>query len=136
MNEQNLNSILKLQHCVFDEISFKRKGFRNNNQAQFKIAINIFCYKEHEYCVSLIVAGEKPEEYDIVIRLSGYFAVVGSDAKISEDTLIKKNAVAILFPYIRSEISLLTSQPETNVEILPVLNVSEIEYNEGALKED
>ena len=38
--------------------------------------------------------------------------------------LYQKNSVAILMPYLRSEISLLTAQPETETVVLPVFNIN------------
>jgi len=41
-----------------------------------------------------------------------------------------KNAVAILMPYLRSELTILTAQPETDSIVLPVLNVVEMMQND------
>ena len=41
-----------------------------------------------------------------------------------KNELISKNSVAILMPYLRSEISLLTAQPETETVVLPVFNIN------------
>ena len=43
---------------------------------------------------------------------------------VREDNLISNNAVAILMPYLRSELSLLTAQPETDCIVMPVFNVN------------
>lgn len=47
---------------------------------------------------------------------------------------MRQNAVAILFPYIRSQISLLTAQPETTPIVLPPLNIAQLV--EDAMKKD
>ena len=122
-NNKSLESVLHMTHCVFDEITFRRKGFRSNHEAEFKLGVNINKIGEREYCVTLLVNGTKEEEYDIEIRLSGYFNVTGEVDVEVEKKLIKSNAVAILLPYMRSEISILTAQPETNSELLPIINV-------------
>lgn len=40
--------------------------------------------------------------------------------------LINKNAVAILMPYLRSELTLLTAQPDTDSVILPPFNINKM----------
>ena len=42
------------------------------------------------------------------------------------DVLIRQNAVAILFPYLRSQVSLLTTQPGVEPVILPPLNIAKM----------
>ena len=123
MEKAGIESVLKLQHCVFDRINFQRKGFKTNNQARFNLGVNIIRRDDHEYLVSLAVIGDKNEEYELSIQLSGYFRVEGDIDLTTEENLIKNNAVAILVPYVRSEISILTSQPETDAESLPIINV-------------
>ena len=39
------------------------------------------------------------------------------------DTMATKNTVAILFPYIRSQISLMTTQPGMHPIIIPPMNI-------------
>ena len=39
---------------------------------------------------------------------------------------LKANAVAIMFPYLRSQLTLLTSQPEMMPIILPTVNINKL----------
>lgn len=123
MEEKNIESVLKLEHCVFDEITFRRNGFKTDNEAEFEFAVNIANRDDHEYIVMILVKGEKKDEYELELRLSGYFSVDERVEEKEEESLIKYNAVAIMLPYMRSEISLLTAQPETESEVLPIINV-------------
>ena len=43
--------------------------------------------------------------------------------------LINKNAVAILMPYLRSELTLLTAQPDTDSVVLPPFNINKMFKN-------
>ncbi len=45
--------------------------------------------------------------------------------------LINKNAVAILMPYLRSEVSLLTAKPETECVVLPPFNINKMLEEQG-----
>lgn len=122
-----VSSALVLQQLVFDKIEFNRKGFKNTNDLEFQIEVQIGV-DEDDYKVTLILNAEKKEEYDFVISLSGFFTVEQDDGLTKEQSmnLIHKNAVAILMPYLRSEVSLLTAQPEVDCVVLPPFNINKM----------
>jgi len=122
-------SALVLKHTVFDTIEFHRYGFQNENEVQFNMEIAIGQIEEKDtYVVNLTLHGNKEDEYELEIRLSGFFSVEIERLPegITSDMLIKNNAVAILMPYLRAEVSLLTSQPEVECVVMPVFNVNAI----------
>lgn len=124
----NFNSILTLQKMVFDRIEFVRKGFKNSNELKFELKVQIGLDENDTYKVTLVLNGTKQDEYDIAISLSGFFEVEGQeklDDKVVQD-LISKNAVAILMPYLRSELTLLTAQPDTDSIVLPPFNINKM----------
>ena len=122
----NYNSILNLQKLVFDRIEFDRKGFKNTQELKFELQIQIGLNEDDLYKVTLVLNGTKQDEYNVVISLSGFFRVEGQvEEKIVRD-LIKKNAVAILMPYLRSELTLLTAQPDTDSVVLPPFNINKM----------
>ena len=125
---ENFESSLILQHMVFDKIEFQRKGFKNNNDLKMGFQIQIGIDENKVYKVTLILTGEKEEEYSLCISLSGFFTIreVETIDKELADALINKNAVAILMPYIRSELSLLTAQPDTESVVLPPFNIAKM----------
>jgi preprotein translocase subunit SecB len=60
------------------------------------------------------------------ISLTGFFSFQ-SDEDISDETkchLVNVNAVSILMPYLRSQISLVTAQPEMDCVVLPPFNIN------------
>lgn len=126
-DRKNIESILKLNKIVFDKIEFTRLGFKNDSELELEIQSNISQREDAEtYRVTLILKGKKPEEYTLEISLSGFFSIE-SDNKLTEDlknALITKNSVAILMPYLRSEVSLLTAQPEVECVVLPAFNIN------------
>lgn len=78
--------------------------------------------------VEVVLIGEKKDEYKIRIVLDGIFGFISDgtvDAEL-KNRLIQTNAVAILLPYLRSEVSILTAQPDTESVVLPPLNVNEL----------
>lgn len=122
-------SVLCLDKLIFDNITFERFGLQNDNKIKFELGINI-AEKENEniYRVQLDLVGDKRDEYRLEIVLSGYFSFDES-VEIDEETkdaIITENTVAIIMPYLRSEISLLTAQPETDCVVMPPLNIANI----------
>ena len=111
----DMKSILRLEKVVFDKIEFDRLGFKNDTELKDKAA----------YKVTVIAIGKKPDEYTFHISITGYFTFRTEDIETDlKNELISKNSVAILMPYLRSEISLLTAQPETETVVLPVFNIN------------
>lgn len=124
---KSIKSVLKLNKIVFDKMEFIRLGFRNDKELKLEIQSNVSQRQETEiYRVTLLLKGKKPEEYTLEISLSGYFSIESED-KLAEDlknTLVTKNSVAILMPYLRSQLSLLTAQPEVECVVLPPFNIN------------
>lgn len=124
----NVESMLKLKHLVFDEISFKRHGFKNKEPFSPNIEIRIgeTLGEEKLYVVTLILSGEKKNEYSLKIQLSGFFLINNCNDDRLKNILIQRNAVAILMPYLRSQVTMLTSQPEIDPVILSVFDITKL----------
>jgi preprotein translocase subunit SecB len=65
-------------------------------------------------------AQEDGHPFTIGVTVSGVFQLFDSE---NAEALIKYNAVAILLPYVRSAVSLLSSQSGGPPIILPIINV-------------
>lgn len=116
-------SQLKMEHVVFDEISFVREGFQNDkDDLSMSVSVSTDYDGGPNARVKLRINAIKPDEYKATIAISG-FCVIDGNCEFGEE-LIKKNAVAILFPYVRAELTLLTAQPETNPIVLPPININ------------
>lgn len=63
-----------------------------------------------------------------------YFERNSDDVKKNNSKKGKKvltnNTIAILFPYLRSQLTLLTSQPEFEPIILPIMNINALMNDE------
>ena len=116
--------ILKLNHLVFDNISFLRKEFKGDGKLNLQFATGFEKRENDEYVVHLRLFGTKEKEYDIDVSVSGFFNVV--EGQFDAESIIHQNAVAIVFPYLRSEVTLLTSQPEVDPVVLPPLNIVQL----------
>jgi preprotein translocase subunit SecB len=120
-------SVLHLDKIVFDKIEFKRLGFASEKELELEIGSSISKRQEADiYKVTLILNGKKPDEYIFEISLTGFFSI-SSENNVSADminSLVSKNAVAILMPYMRSEVSLLTAQPGMECVVMPAFNIN------------
>lgn len=125
---RNFNSSLILQEMVFDKIEFTRKGLKNTKELKFELQVQIGISEDNTYKVTLVLNGEKPDEYSIVISLSGFFEIESKEDLGNQNVqdLINRNAVAIMMPYLRSELTLLTAQPGTDSVILPPFNINKM----------
>ena len=128
-NKNNIQSVLCLNRLVFDKIEFKRLGIASECELELKIQSSIAQRQDADvYRINLTLYGDKPEEYVFEISLTGYFSIEQSSELTEElkNALIAKNATAILMPYLRSEVSLLTAQPGMECVVMPVLNINNL----------
>lgn len=120
----DLNCVLKLNALVFDDISFKRLGMKSDSdlEVSFSVSIGTSMSDTSMKKVSVKAVGEKREEYTFEIQATGFFVYEGD----TNDSVVQQNAVAIVMPYIRSEITLLTSQPGIEPIVLPPFNIAQM----------
>lgn len=122
------NCPLILEKLFFDEIKFQRKNIeKSGSDPCFSFQIRVGKKEDEDlYIATIISYVEKEDEYDIEISLSGLF-LIDADMQIENEDieqLINKNAVAILMPYMRSEISLITAQPDVECITMPPININ------------
>lgn len=126
-NRQNIQSVLRLEKMFFDKIEFKRLGDSSDKELEMEIKSSIAQRKEEDvFKIILSLTGNKQGEYVFEISLTGFFSI-GQNEGITEELkkdLITKNAIAILMPYLRSEVSLLTAQPGLECVVLPAFNIN------------
>lgn len=116
-------SALQINPVVFDELTFKRLSNKHfgESKVQLKIGQIIQKLKDSHYRVIIKVEAVQEEEFSATVQISGYCTIDENDP--AKDQLLKRNTLAILFPYIRSELTLLTAQPETDPIVWPVMNI-------------
>ena len=117
-------SPLKLAHIVFDEISFKRLGFQGKKEKEAQLWFGKCVEKVDKdlYQVSLSAKAVQEDEYEAIVSISGYCEI--SEDEPNKDHILNENAIAILFPYVRAELILLTAQPETKPLTIPAVNIN------------
>lgn len=74
----------------------------------------------------------------IKVRVKGLFSIKSDKDEISEEMvnqLYKKNSLAILFPYLRSLVTDLSSKGSEMPIILPTINIVSLIESENLIKE-
>ena len=124
---EKLESVLRFDKYIVDEVVFKTNPEFNPTDDKLKINFSIKKDVKHkdngQVVVSLQVnifekANEKNYPFEMMVQLRGFFTM--SDPTINLDS----NAIAILYPYIRSIVSVYTSSINVPPLILPVINVN------------
>lgn len=121
------NCVLNLERLFFQNIEFSRLGEKNAKELHYEISTEIMQKSDEEvYKVALSLKGNKEDEYQFLIELVGIFSVdVSSEMdKEFKKEILTKNTVAIMMPYIRSEVSILTAQPGIDCVVLPPFNIN------------
>lgn len=118
-------SILTLKKTLIDKLIFER--FSRDISGIDKDGIINFHHQiepvdKLEFKVSLGVTLISESQYNIIAQISGIFEL--TEESVMGKKLLTNNAVAILFPYLRSQLTLLTSQPGFEPVILPVMNIN------------
>lgn len=126
-NVQEEKCVLILENMVFDKISFVRKDFESDSDPVFSFEISAGKKNNADiYKVTIDMSVKKEGEYEIEIGLSGFFSIntTALEANTDISELISKNTVAILMPYMRSELTLLTAQPGMESIVMPPININ------------
>lgn len=119
-----MECVLKLNSLIFDKLSFTRLGTKNDNELEISISVNIGVNISDDNIkrVTIDIVGNKKDEYTVEVQASGLFEYKGDAA----DAIIQQNAVAIVMPYVRSQMTLLTSQPGVEPIVIPPFNIVEM----------
>lgn len=125
MNTEIKNSPLKMTNLHFPVCSVHRNDYVSEGELSISVRKEIIPIKNHSYSVTIILDAERKETADLSIHVeaNAVFYFEGSDSEIEKE-LISKNAVAIMMPYVRSQVTILTSQPNLKPVILPIFNVT------------
>ncbi len=118
-------SELKSKKIYFESMSFRRDVIQPDN-LKTKVNRNIMSLGDDEYKVALSIEIKSlNNSFELQVTIVGIFEIK-SDS-ISEElknSVISKNTVAILFPYLRTQITLLTAQPDLKPIVLPAININ------------
>lgn len=126
-------SVLNLVDLYFSNIHFSQKKEKLGN-ITLNITYEIKHFKDDnnplmnkiEITTNIL---EPLDRIKISLTANGIFELKDINNSLDEKTkenLVKKNTVAIMLPFIRSQISMLTSQPGLSPIMLPITNVNDL----------
>ena len=96
-----------------------------NGDCKADLQRNITKTDEHEYDIELKLLVNKSDLLVVVITKAHF--VYEAETYKKEESIIKTNTVAIMFPFIRSQVTLLTTQPGMTPIVLPPINTTKFE---------
>ena len=116
----NYESPLVLKNIMITDGIFKRtEDSLENVELRVNVAHNIEQLSEVEYKITLELSVADPEG-KLSVFVKG-MAIFETEQKTR--TLIERNTLAIMFPYFRSYVSTLTTQPGMTPIVLPAMNI-------------
>ena len=126
------NSIPKAAFSIIDyffdkvNIDLANKPANNELSISFDVA-GVFNSKESTYELTFVVGVVNNEHNDLVrVQCRGIFNINDVHKEVDIPEFFYNNSIAILFPYVRSYISIVTSQAHIPGIILPTLNLSSL----------
>jgi preprotein translocase subunit SecB len=114
-------SVLKLKTIQFTKISFERTAEIVSNSLGLTISRNIEFIDND--CIVILNVCIKAQDNSLNLEIVARAVFDISECK-GNKTLAYKNTVAIMFPYVRSQVSLITTQPDMSPVIIPALNIN------------
>lgn len=128
--------VVAMKYQLNDNFFNKEQDRRSFNYSP-NLKINFTTEEENKALVRIGFDSENELPFDINVIIEGEFEYNSEDdeTKIGFEELLKKNATAILFPYLRAIVTQLTSMGNVYPPlILPTINVSALldeENNKG-----
>lgn len=136
MNKEDVlkksESALIAKKIFVENMSFQRKEVLNGNLrlTQSSIGKSVEQVTESEYKCSLALKLSDEEETAMLeIVISGIFEFNAELRDEQKQIIITKNTMAILFPYLRAQVTLMTSQPDVEPIVLPAININSLLQN-------
>ena len=129
---QKSESVLVAKKIFIERMNFQRSEVVNGTVrlSQNSIGKNIEKIDDDDYKCSLVFSMTDEEETtSLKIIVSGIFEFKADLEQDLKDIIITKNTVAILFPYLRAQVTLMTSQPDIEPVVIPAININALLQN-------
>ena len=122
MEIKKIESNLKMKNFYFSKCCFEGRKEISNGAYHAYIKKRITKKAEHEYDVEVNLKISK-NDFELLVVANAEFLYEAENYN-QEEILIHKNTVAIMFPFIRSQVSLMTAQPGMMPVVLPPINTA------------
>lgn len=120
--------VIKFEGYEITEISLKPNDVEKSNELNFEIKKMI----RNDYKHAILFLGVEihyKENKFLRVEIQGQFSTEMDLTEDDFDNFISINGVSILFPYIRSTVSVITSLDSGDSVLLPTINVTQL-YDE------
>lgn len=128
--KENINSIFKFEQYIVKSINFNYNldSEEDDYEIDFSVNPNFITMGTDHLIVELEVRiFDKPDKaypFKLDLELVGFFECKNCSENDIEE--FKPNAVAILYPYVRSLVTSITANANTNPLILPTINTNKL----------
>lgn len=126
----NIKSTLQMQDLFFSEFSFAQKRSGKPKQMHTNISVSYATKSDDKNQIKVqidLTIKDDSGELSLFLRTIGFFKLTMENAEEAiAEQILKKNTVSIMLPYIRSQVSLITTQPGIVPIMLQPIDVNEL----------
>ncbi len=127
MSNEQMVSELRLEKLSFEKISYTRNVNAGIVPQEYEMNFNrqVMTHEDQKHFRVSLTANVWLKDDDAIkleVTLVGFFFCDCEDENLKKE-MVNKNSIAILFPYLRSQISLVTTQPDIPPIILQPMNI-------------
>lgn len=126
----DINSTLKFKNYVVENIEFNTNfDYSPSSNKDIDFDLDSSCTFEGDKFIlnlKLVVFPEAKENnypFTMLVKVVGLFEIASIEDEKTKKDFAEKNAVAILFPYLRALVSTFTANANIGALILPPINV-------------
>ncbi len=128
--KKNNENILMMKDLYFSKFSYENLRDMEASQIDVRHDVKYMSKKENENIIKVIVntnIKNKKETIKLELETVGEFEINPADLdSVTKKFIMTKNTLAIMFPFIRSEISILTTQPGVMPILLQPINLNSL----------
>ena len=125
-------SVLVSKKIYVENMSFERAEGNATlvKFSQSAVDKNIQQIEENIFrCKLSVKMSDNNDEAKLEVTVVGIFEIHADIPEETKEVIVAKNTMSILFPYVRSQITLLTSHPEVVPVVLPPVNINALLEN-------
>ncbi len=130
---ESIEGKLEMKNLCFTKILFEQtQNGQNEKKIKFNISVEYEQKTEKNILVRLIAnITEESNSININVVEQADFELVNAEMLDNEakNNILKVNTIAILMPYMRSQIAILTAQPGMNSLQIPIIDASILAKN-------
>jgi len=127
--KNNYKSPLLLKNISITEALLKINPTPKEDNGQLNLSVSKNIKKITDNIFNILVKtslSSDNKDIDISVTCSSTFEVSEDIEKEIADTLISRNTISIIFPFIRSYISTITSIPNMSPIVIPPININKL----------